>query len=165
MTDEETEEEVENEQPPAAEVIAAAAPVGAISENTVPPALEQPPPSIIVAPAPQPSQPSRPGILPRLFSGSRKSGLTLTQPNDDTSATLSTSAPASQPSSRSATPSKMKRPKFKRGRGEKGGAYNFGADKDVVGIVLLEVNKAEDLPKLKNSKQFCYWRSYLLIMS
>jgi len=73
-------------------------------------------------------------------------------PSNDDSTQGATSAPSSRPSSRNdtSTPSKTRRPKFGRSRTGKESAYNFGGEKDVLGIVLLEVNKAEDLPKLKN---------------
>jgi phosphatidylserine decarboxylase len=147
VTDEETEEEDEPEQPSAEEAIIPVAPVGTISTPPAAPELEAAPvPPTIVAPAPQ-QAPSRPGILPRLFSSSRRPGLTPSQSHDD-----STPTTGSRPASRSgAETPKAKRPKFKRGRGTKDSTYNFGAEKDVLGIVLFEVNKAEDLPKFKNS--------------
>lgn len=49
-----------------------------------------------------------------------------------------------------------RRPLFKRATTTKtktsslGHEYNFNAGKDVLGIVMLEVASAEDLPKLKN---------------
>ncbi|KAG8837523.1 hypothetical protein FRB91_008079, partial [Serendipita sp. 411] len=76
----------------------------------------------------------------------QKEAVPLVVPSTEDNTTSATSAPSSRPS----TPGKAKRPRFKRGSGDKGSTYNFGAEKDVLGIVLLEVNKAEDLPKLKN---------------
>lgn len=149
MTDDETEEEDEPEQVPAVDAIASVAPVGIIS--TPQPAAPEPEPApvppTIVAPAPQ-QAPSGRGILPRLFSSARRPGLTPSQSYDSSTQVEGSSRPASR--SGAETP-KSKRPRFKRGRGPKGSTYNFGAEKDVLGIVLLEVNKAEDLPKLKNS--------------
>ncbi|PVF95541.1 hypothetical protein CPB86DRAFT_863907 [Serendipita vermifera] len=147
-SDEETEEEPEQDAPTGAEV---AANVNAAANANAPETVNTAPgvPPIIVAPAPE--LPTKPGFLPRLFSGTRRPNLTPAQSYDDSTA-QSSSAPTSRPASRSGatTPSKGKRPKFKRARGEKGSAYNFGAEKDVLGIVMLEINKAEDLPKLKN---------------
>ncbi|TFK49776.1 hypothetical protein OE88DRAFT_1662429 [Heliocybe sulcata] len=42
--------------------------------------------------------------------------------------------------------------KFRKSWGEKKGAYNFSAENDIVGIVMLEINSAKDLPRLKNSE-------------
>lgn len=148
---------MDTEQPSAVEAIAAVAPVGTISvtpatpepEATTPTQATVPP--VVVSPVPEPA--TRPRILPRLFSSSRRSALTPSQSNDD-SAQGASSAPSSRPASRgdNSTSSKSRRPKFGRSRTGKESAYNFGGEKDVIGIVLLEVNKAEDLPKLKNSK-------------
>jgi phosphatidylserine decarboxylase len=149
VSDEETEDEIEHEQPPAAEAIVAVAPVGtisvtpAISGSEATPQTQAAPPIIVV---PVPEHASRHGRLPRLFSASRRPS-SMTLPSTDDSTTL-----GSRPASRgdTSTPSKQKRPKFGRSRTRKEGAYNFGGEKDVLGIVLLEINKAEDLPKLKN---------------
>jgi phosphatidylserine decarboxylase len=150
VSDEETEDEVEHEQFSATEASAAVAPVGTISvtpaisesEDTTP---TQTVPPIIVAPVPEPA--SRSGILPRLFSASRRPASTPSLSTDDSA------TPSPRPASRgdTSTPSNSKRPKFGRSRTGKESAYNFGGEKDVLGIVLLEVNRAEDLPKLKNS--------------
>ncbi|EPQ52482.1 hypothetical protein GLOTRDRAFT_140216 [Gloeophyllum trabeum ATCC 11539] len=43
-----------------------------------------------------------------------------------------------------------KGPKFRKSWGGKKGAYNFSAANDIVGIVMLEIHGAEDLPRLKN---------------
>jgi phosphatidylserine decarboxylase len=155
VSDEETEDEIEQEKPSASEATAAVAPVGtpsttpAISESEATRQTQTVPPVIVV---PVPEHASRQGILPRLFSASRRQSST-TLPSNDDSTTLS-SRSRSRPASRgdTSTPSKPKRPRFSRSRTRKQGAYNFGGEKDVLGIVLLEVNKAEDLPKLKNSE-------------
>ena len=145
MTDDETDDEIESEQPSATEVIQAVVPVGVISVTpATPPVVIKA--SEVAAPIPEPS-PTRAGLLPRLFSSSSRRGLTQPQSAEETPL-------SSAPSSRPGTPGRMKRPKFKRGTGEKGSTYNFGGEKDILGIVLLEVNKAEDLPKLKNSTLF-----------
>ncbi|KAJ8488862.1 hypothetical protein ONZ45_g13809 [Pleurotus djamor] len=44
---------------------------------------------------------------------------------------------------------KMKTRRFKKG-GKSTGEYSLGAENDIVGIVMLEIQKAEDLPRLKN---------------
>jgi hypothetical protein len=46
---------------------------------------------------------------------------------------------------------KKSRPKFKR---SKASEYNFATNSDVLGIVLLEIVGAENLPRLKNSELF-----------
>ncbi|KAG9034805.1 hypothetical protein FS842_003775, partial [Serendipita sp. 407] len=143
MTDDDSEEDTEAEQPRQKEAVPLVVPVGVVSITPATPEAAATLPTI-VAPAPQPST-SKPGLLPRLFSSSSRRGLTSSQSTEDNT-TSATSAPSSRPS----TPGKAKRPRFKRGSGDKGSTYNFGAEKDVLGIVLLEVNKAEDLPKLKN---------------
>jgi phosphatidylserine decarboxylase len=151
-SDDETEEEPEQDAPTGAEVAATVNAAANANAPTSPEIVSTAPgvPPIVVAPAPE--TPTKPGFLPRLFSGTRRPGLTPSQSYDDSA--QPSSAPTSRPASRSgaATPSKGKRPKFKRSRGEKGSAYNFGAEKDVIGIIMLEINKAEDLPKLKNSE-------------
>jgi phosphatidylserine decarboxylase len=46
---------------------------------------------------------------------------------------------------------KAKKNKFRRSWSAKKAEYNFSAGNDILGIVMLEVNGGEDLPKLKNS--------------
>lgn len=50
-----------------------------------------------------------------------------------------------------APPSRKRRPVFKRGRGKKGTAYTLEHQgHDILGIVMLEIEGAVDLPKLRN---------------
>lgn len=54
--------------------------------------------------------------------------------------------------------SRKRRPVFKRGRGKKGTGYTLDhpAQHDILGIVMLEIEGAVDLPKLRN----CRWRRF-----
>jgi len=140
VSEEETEDEDEAEHSPEEAATSVASSTAQDSEAA-------PLPPTIVAPTPQ-QAPSRPGILPRLFSGPRRSASTPSQSQDDSTQASNGSRPASRVGAE--TP-KSKRPKFKRNKDTKGSTYNFGTEKDVLGIVLLEINKAEDLPRLKNS--------------
>ncbi len=49
--------------------------------------------------------------------------------------------------------------KFRRSWAAKGKDYNFNAANDILGIVMLEIQSAKDLPKLKNSMWFLPLRS------
>ena len=122
--------------------------------------------------------PKSPRLFPRLLgstsivSGRREKEESLTE--SGTSST-SVSAPSRGPSTDYLSPKPVKptmtrntsesasstrripRPKFNRGRNRKSD-YELSADSDVVGIVMLEIDKAEDLPKVKNSESafLCY---------
>jgi phosphatidylserine decarboxylase len=50
--------------------------------------------------------------------------------------------------------SRKRRPVFKRGKGKKGTAYTLDhpAQHDILGIVMLEIEGAVDLPKLRNCR-------------
>lgn len=72
----------------------------------------------------------------------------------DSEPTGSTASGATTPAG-ATTPGGTRRPFFRRGGNKTkssslGRDYNFNAGKDVLGIVMLEVSSAEDLPKLKN---------------
>ena len=43
---------------------------------------------------------------------------------------------------------------FKKKRSKKRSDYNFSAANDIMGIVMLEIKGATDLPRLKNSALF-----------
>jgi len=83
-----------------------------------------------------------PGLLPKVFSPSpRRPSLT---PKDSYDSTHSP-----HPSRPSSSASKVRPGKMgKRTKSH----YNFNSGNDILGIVMLEVNRAEDLPKLKNSE-------------
>lgn len=53
--------------------------------------------------------------------------------------------------SASGTSTRSKKPKFKKLRGKKKADYNFSTQNDILGIVMLEIKSAEDLPRVKNS--------------
>ncbi|KZP00337.1 hypothetical protein CALVIDRAFT_476192 [Calocera viscosa TUFC12733] len=73
------------------------------------------------------------------------------------SATSVTSKPSSRPSTPPQAPmtpgGKHRRPIFRRGRASRNSDYNLqlSAQSDILGIVMLEIQGAEDLPKIKNS--------------
>lgn len=140
-------------------------------ETTPLPAIVASPEPVIEALTPTtptataPPAEKRSGRLPRLLSGrgyrqSSKDGSTPT--SIDTAATPNRSAsgngdylsakPVKESSSRSGslTPggTRMKRPKFKK---TKTGGYALDVGHDIQGIVMLEIARAEDLPKVRNS--------------
>ena len=124
------------------------------------PPIQEPQPVIA---SPQPTKPPQsPSFLPRVFTP-RLSRLT-SQNNVPSTTTTDSATPApvdsltakprtlsqSPAGSRSGTPAnRVKRPRFKRNK--KGTDYSFSTDNDILGIVMLEIACAEDLPKLKNS--------------
>ncbi|KAK4683625.1 phosphatidylserine decarboxylase, partial [Tremellales sp. Uapishka_1] len=63
--------------------------------------------------------------------------------------------------------SKVKRPIFKRGRGKTNKDFNFdsGQGRDVLGIVIMEVKNATDLPKLKNSLRVSFDMDPFVVIS
>jgi phosphatidylserine decarboxylase len=97
-----------------------------------------------------PSKPPSPGfkVLPKL--------LRRPTANVIDSATPLTPPPMGERTTSSASVSTTSAPQGKKKRirswAPKPGEYDFNASQDVVGIVMLEVKNAEDLPKLKNSK-------------
>ncbi|KAG8905906.1 hypothetical protein FRB99_007986 [Tulasnella sp. 403] len=96
------------------------------------PPLISPSPSQSLKPLPSP------GFLPKVFTPTRS-----TTPKDLSEATAVSTPESSRPSSRAG----FKRPTFKKGFDSR---YNFSSTNDVVGIVMLEIQGAEDLPKLRN---------------
>lgn len=68
----------------------------------------------------------------------------------DASTTPDTTSVPSGSSAGSETAFKGKRKKFKASWSAKKAEYNLSAGNDILGIVMLEVVSAEDLPKLKN---------------
>lgn len=59
------------------------------------------------------------------------------------------------PSAVTARPPAGGKARFSKSWGAKNRHYNFSASNDIIGIVLLEIKGATDLPKLKNSKYPC----------
>ncbi|KAI0771332.1 phosphatidylserine decarboxylase-domain-containing protein [Trametes elegans] len=119
------------------------------------------------AKTPQASKPPSPGFsIPKMFP---KRGSTPRSLSFDSSTTIpgSSSAAASAPGTPSATgplspslsggatptlrpPTSAQKSKFRKSWGSKAKAYNFNAANDILGIVMLEIQGAKDLPKLKN---------------
>ncbi|KAG8997441.1 hypothetical protein FRB90_012501, partial [Tulasnella sp. 427] len=99
-------------------------------------------PSPIIAPsASQSLKPptTSPGFLPKVLSPGVRTPVT----GKDSYFEGAQSAEGSRPASRAG----KKRPSFKKGFDSN---YNLSSSNDVVGIVMLEIQGAEDLPKLKN---------------
>ena len=142
------------------------------SNRTPPePVVDPPVPPRPVIASPQPIKPpGSPSFLPRVFTP-RLPRLT---PHNNVASTSTDSAtpappvdyltaksrtPSRSPArSRSATPGhRVIRPRF---RSRKETDYSFSTGNDILGIVMLEIARAEDLPKLKNSAS--YMRSLLI---
>ncbi|EJD07089.1 uncharacterized protein FOMMEDRAFT_103160 [Fomitiporia mediterranea MF3/22] len=98
--------------------------------------------------------------IPRVFKNKKRPSLQSATSTDSSASNLTSSgAPSPSPTSLSrpstpgtpsAIPSSAKRSKFKRKWRTRSGDYNFNASNDILGIVMLEIKSAEDLPKLKN---------------
>lgn len=70
------------------------------------------------------------------------------------------------PSSGAATPiARAQKGVFRKSwvAGKKKEAYNFSAANDILGIVMLEIQSASDLPKLKNST-FAFMHFFLALV-
>ena len=118
-------------------------------------------PPTVVAPVPV-SKTSLGAKIPRVF---KKRPSLPTAPSTDSgvsSAPSATGTPSPAPSSLSrpstpgtpsaVPPTSAKRSKFKRKWASRNKDYNLNAAHDILGIVMLEIKGATDLPKLKNSK-------------
>ena len=96
------------------------------------------PAAIIIAPTPTKSGPS--GLLPRVFTPRPSAS------HKESSEGAASSENGSRPTSRTG----IKRPSFRKGFDS---SYNFAStNNDIVGIVMIDIAGAEDLPKLKNRK-------------
>lgn len=88
--------------------------------------------------------------LAKLFPGKRNQS----QRVDPLDPMLSTDSSASTPSSPglivTTQDAKEKKRKFRRSKKAGGGEYHFNPENDVLGIVMLEIKGASDLPKLSN---------------
>ena len=114
-------------------------------------------PTIAASPLPG-KAPSTPGFIPRmltprLFSSSGSSSATAVPPVTDylSAKPIPSTTPSRSSSLGGETPgAQRKKRKFK--RRVKDNEYAFSAGKDILGIVMLEIAGAEDLPKLKSSE-------------
>ncbi|KAL1664147.1 phosphatidylserine decarboxylase-domain-containing protein [Schizophyllum commune] len=116
-------------------------------DSTIAPRLDVQPASPQMPPR-SPSGGSRSSLLPKILRRSSSS------PADGTASPSRSPSPAiatpTTPSS-TLTPSVPSTPTpGRRRKREKGGSYALGSENDIVGIVMLEIDRAEDLPKLKN---------------
>jgi hypothetical protein len=96
-------------------------------------------------------------FIPSFLSNRRPSQVSINTENASGTLVAPTTpdgmlAPGRLVPSRTASSSSTKsgRPRFKRGS-SKPTSYNLGAHKDVLGIVMIEIEGATDLPKLPNS--------------
>jgi len=136
------------------------------------------PPVQLLTPSatPLPQSPSSPGFFPRLLTrkiGSRRNSADVatlasiataatTPPDAETPTPTAGGGDASVTPTQgsvtptavvSAVPASKKRPKFQRGWStNKKAEYSLLQQQDVVGIVMLEIQGAEDLPKIRNSE-------------
>jgi phosphatidylserine decarboxylase len=125
----------------------------------------------VVAPSPVTSKPSSPAFnLPKIFPTKRPSLNThsssdqVVTPGSGASTPATIGSSISRPSSASGKPSK--KAKFRKSWGpQKKADYNFNAAlNDVLGIVMLEIQGASDLPKLKNSTPLALL-SFIILMN
>lgn len=98
-----------------------------------------------------PTPPSKSvAALAKFFPGKRLQSQRL----DSSDSTLTTDPSTSTPNSPgllTTQDTKEKKRKFRRSRKAGGGEYHFNPENDVLGIVMLEISCANDLPKLSNS--------------
>jgi phosphatidylserine decarboxylase len=111
-----------------------------------------------LTPTPSPTAASRPPIQQGRYFSSIPKILTRrpvrrTTPSDTSSSPQSQSTSSSRQSSLpTATPKRKKIPGPWHGQTSAG--FELEADNDVMGIVMLEIHSATDLPRLRNSKSF-----------
>ena len=106
-----------------------------------------------ILPPPSPSPKSSLGQkIPRVFK--KRPTLPTMSSTDSNASSIATSTASSPIKSRPTTPGTpgtAKKSKF-RGKFKKGSEdYNFNAAHDIIGIVMLDIQGATDLPKLRNS--------------
>ena len=76
---------------------------------------------------------------------------------DSSSTSIAASTPQSSSRSSVATPGGGKKKRLPGPwNGQKSDSYQFDAGNDIVGIVMLEIHGASDLPRLRNS-EFCFY--------
>jgi len=86
------------------------------------------------------------GGLAKFLPGKRQQSQRL----DSFDSTLTTDSSASTPSPITTQDAKEKKRKFRKSKKADGGEYHFNPENDVLGIVMLEIKGASDLPKLSN---------------
>ena len=97
---------------------------------------------------PTPS-PKSVGALAKFFP---KRSQTQRMDSSDSTLTTDSSASLSSPQGSITTQdTKDKRRRFRKSRKAGGGGYHLNPENDVLGIVMLEIKGAKDLPKLSNS--------------
>ncbi|KAI0364493.1 hypothetical protein BV20DRAFT_974427 [Pilatotrama ljubarskyi] len=137
-----------------------------IEQPTPRPAVETPatPTPAAVTKTPQATKPPSPGFsIPKMFPkrGSTPRSLSFDSTTTTMGGTATTSTAASSPGlispSLSGGSTPVARPqlsqqksKFRKSWGPKPREFNFNAANDIMGIVMLEIQGAHDLPKLKN---------------
>ncbi|KAJ9125079.1 hypothetical protein QFC22_000032 [Naganishia vaughanmartiniae] len=103
-----------------------------------------------------------------LAPASSASGLRTPGDESTSASTPGTATPGSlAPGAVPATQGRRRRPVFKRGKGRGGTAYTLGhqAGHDILGIVMLEIGGAADLPKLRNSFRFSFDMDPFVVIS
>jgi phosphatidylserine decarboxylase len=115
-----------------------------------------------LTPTPSPTTVTLPPTHPaRHYLPSIPKILTWRSPRSTSSPSSSAASTPSLPSTRQSSFASETSGKAKAGRrkklpgpwhGQKGGAYELEADNDIVGIVMLEIHGATDLPRLRNSE-------------
>jgi phosphatidylserine decarboxylase len=118
--------------------------------TATPAALESPSSSGLLThsqsePLPERPKPHRPSFIPKFH---RRPSSTPIPPDSGTASDTTPVPLRGPPGSDNAL--KGKRRKFRKSWSAKKAEYNLSAGNDIMGIVMLEVNSAEDLPKLKN---------------
>ena len=98
-----------------------------------------------------PTPPSKSvAALAKFFPGKRLQSQRLDS-SDSTLITDSSTSTPNSPGPITTQDTKEKKRKFRRSRKAGGGEYHFNPENDVLGIVMLEISCANDLPKLSNS--------------
>lgn len=119
-----------------------------VPRSSSPDLTPTPSPTVVSLPSPQPARgfkkPSIPKILTRRASPSITSSDTAVGSASQSSSRQSTLTTASTGSKRKVIPSRW--------QGQKSGAFELDAANDIVGIVMLEIHGATDLPRLRNSE-------------
>ncbi|KAJ9108700.1 hypothetical protein QFC21_000020 [Naganishia friedmannii] len=102
-----------------------------------------------------------------LAPGPSASGFRTPGEESTSASTPGTATPGSLAPGVPATQGRQRRPVFKRGKGRAGTTYTLGhqAGHDILGIVMLEIGGAADLPKLRNSFRFSFDMDPFVVIS